>query len=155
MLPTQPPISRGNFRFVGSTIAATKDAEIIRKKHASKKLGECMKYVLILAVVLMASLTVGQEVEHAPTVAQCQADQRLWFSYLETKDSSQLPNIDVLSKWYKEMVECETVDPPNKFRYYNNEGEIESERFRRSMAFIYRHGLWEQFKAEDAAGKRP
>jgi hypothetical protein len=41
-----------------------------------------MKRISILALMFVA-VSVGQDVQHAPTVAQCQADQRLWLSKLE------------------------------------------------------------------------
>jgi hypothetical protein len=40
-----------------------------------------MKCLLVLASLILTASLVGQ-VEHAPTVAQCQADQRLWLSKL-------------------------------------------------------------------------
>ena len=115
-----------------------------------------MKHFLILAVVLGGSLTilaVGQEIKHAPTVAQCQADQRLWFSKIEG-ESSTLPKYDVLSEWAIEMGDCKTVDPVNFNKYYNLHGEIDAERALRMIDFIDRQGLRQKFLAEDAAGKR-
>jgi len=121
-----------------------------------------MKYFLILAVVMATSLTVGwganqdanQEVEHAPTVAQCQADQRLWMADLEEADSKQLPTFHVLTKWADEMTDCEKVDPDNKWGYYNTLTEIGAEKRTRLVNFLDRHGLWDKFKQEDEAGKR-
>jgi len=42
-----------------------------------------MKTLLLAATILISVPAIGQEVEHAPTVAQCQADQRLWRAKLE------------------------------------------------------------------------
>jgi hypothetical protein len=110
-----------------------------------------MKRVLILGIFVLAA--VGQEVQHAPTVAQCLADQRLWYSKVEDT-SITLPNIDTLSQWSQEMGDCEKVDPENKWKYYNTEEEIHEDERSRMTNFIARHGLWQQFKAEDTAGKR-
>jgi|HubBroStandDraft_6_1064221.scaffolds.fasta_scaffold09033_6 hypothetical protein len=40
-------------------------------------------FLLVAAVLLSASSLTSQEVEHAPTVAHCQADQKLWLAELE------------------------------------------------------------------------
>ena len=110
-------------------------------------------FLLLMLVCFLCSVSAYSQVEHAPTVAQCQADQRLWFSELEEPEP-KLPVFDVIREWSHEMRDCEKVDPENKLRYYNVEGEVEAEKVRRLAAFIDRHGLWGQFKTEDAAGKR-
>jgi len=46
-----------------------------------------VKRTLLAVAILIAVPAIGQEVEHAPTVAQCQADQRLWLSKLEGPES--------------------------------------------------------------------
>jgi hypothetical protein len=113
-----------------------------------------MKRLVLAGLVLTASL-VGQDVQHAPTVAQCQADQRLWLSKIEdTDNASALPTFDVLSKWQREMSDCKTVDPSEELKYYNTGAEIRTMQGIRLMNFIARHGLWDKFKEEDAAGKR-
>jgi hypothetical protein len=70
-----------------------------------------MKRVLILSVFVLAA--VGQDVQHAPTVAQCQADQRLWLSHLEEDDPPHLPTFNVLVSWESEMNDCRTIDSTN------------------------------------------
>jgi hypothetical protein len=109
------------------------------------------RLVLASSLILMASLA-GQ-VEHAPTVAQCQADQRLWMSRTEGP-SSQLPEYNVIVKWTAEMGDCAKVDPDNSFKYYNTEAELTAEQQIRLAHFLDRRNLWQQFIAEDAAGKR-
>jgi hypothetical protein len=110
------------------------------------------KILLVLTLILTASL-VGQ-VEHAPTVAQCQADQRLWLAKLEEGDSPRLPKYDVLLEWDREMTDCRTIDPNNKWLYYNTSAEASNIILARLVDFARRRGLWTQFEAEDEAGKR-
>jgi hypothetical protein len=113
-----------------------------------------MKTLLLAVAILIAVPTLSQ-VEHAPTVAQCQADQRLWFSKLEGPESNlDDTTIITLNDWSKEMVQCEAVDPENRFKYGNTSAESVAEKSIREMHFINRHGLYDQFIAEDAAGKR-
>jgi hypothetical protein len=57
-------------------------------------------------------------------------------------------------KWGNEMDDCEKVDSDNKWKYYNTSGEIDEEKLTRMVDFLDRHGLWAQFKDEDAVGKR-
>jgi len=105
---------------------------------------------LLLTVVITAS--VGGQVEHAPTVAQCQADQRLWRSQLD-KDASSL-KYGALRKMAEEMIACDTVDPPNHQDYYDAATIASMNIALRASAFIQRHQLWDEFLAEDTAGKR-
>jgi hypothetical protein len=66
-----------------------------------------MKFTLVLGWLILTASLVGQ-VEHSPTVAQCQADQRLWLSDLEEPHNS-LPVYAVLGQWNVEMSVCEKV----------------------------------------------
>lgn len=111
-----------------------------------------MKRLLIVGVFVVAA--VGQDVQHAPTVAQCQADQRLWISRIEKGDSSNLPKWAVISGWYTEISDCEKVDPTHKWDYYNLAAEISATQARRMYHFIKSHDMWQKFLDEDAAGKR-
>ena len=113
-----------------------------------------MKRSLILASLILTASLVGQ-VEHAPTVAQCQADQRLWLAKLEAlPPGTNLPSYTVLSLWIKEMDDCQQVDPPNQWKYYNVHGEVSDVQASRMIGFLGRQGLWSKFLAEDAAGRR-
>jgi|SRR4029077_8454721 hypothetical protein len=111
-----------------------------------------LKAIPTLAVV-MVSLSVGQ-VEHAPTVAQCQADQRLWLSKIEQGDSPALAKFDVLSQWSTEMIDCQKVDPTHSWDYNNLGWEISTTQATRMLSFIHRHDMWQKFLNEDAAGQR-
>jgi len=112
-----------------------------------------MKKFLLL-VCFLCAVSAYPQVEHAPTVAQCQADQRLWFSKIEEGDSPQLPKHEVLSGWANEMSDCLKVDPSNTIKYYNMGAEIDAVLEMRLEHFILRHQLWQEFVAEDTAGKR-
>jgi hypothetical protein len=113
-----------------------------------------MKKTLLAVVILLAVPAIGQEVEHAPTVAQCQADQRLWLSKLESSDLLKDVTHRTLNDWAEEMAKCKVVDPENHWKYYNTGAEALAEQSSRETGFIIRHGLWQQFVDEDAAGKR-
>ena len=112
-----------------------------------------MKRLLILGWLILATPFVAQ-VEHAPTVAQCQADQRLWVSKIEEGDREHLPTFDVLGKWGSEMLDCQKVDPANAWSYSNTNGEITAEQATRTLNFLVRNDQYKKFIAEDAAGKR-
>jgi hypothetical protein len=121
-------------------------------------IGEMMKRLtLILATLITASVSISGQVEHtALTVAQCQTDQRLWFTQLEdaTKGSDNLPAIDVIRAQSLEMMKCEDVDPGNRLKYYATESENVVVEKGRMEHFLDRHDMWKKFLEEDAAGKR-
>lgn len=116
--------------------------------------------ILLFAVgvsVLTVSLASGQpaqNVEHAPTVEQCQADQAYWFSKLEQTHGTNDVTYDTLQGWHREMDKCLAVDPANHWKYYNTMSESDAEVATRLMKFVNRHSLWQQFLDEDTAGKR-
>src|SRR5215831_1922665 len=108
---------------------------------------------LLLAVISFQSVH-SQEVQHAPTVEQCRADQRLWFSRLEDEGSVKDVGYKELRSWGIEMGDCERVDPDFYIRYSNTGAEIAYAILMRLEHFLYRHNLRYQFYAEDAQGKR-
>ncbi|MGA8510013.1 MAG: hypothetical protein WB762_30755 [Candidatus Sulfotelmatobacter sp.] len=112
-----------------------------------------MKRISILIVFVFVFVAVGQEIQHAPTVAQCQADQRLW-DYEFIHQSEKLPDVGVLQKWNSEMRDCMKVDPQTQLQYVFTVGEIDAETELRMMHFLQRHNMLADFKTEDAAGKR-
>jgi hypothetical protein len=112
---------------------------------------------LFLAVALIntpISFTDAQEVEHAPTAAQCQADQAVWFSTIEDSGRNQTVPYRTLNQWGLEMGQCEEVDKPNILRYQNVETEVLAVAEQREHAFLKRHDLLRQFYQEDEAGVR-
>jgi hypothetical protein len=108
----------------------------------------------VLCFLTPASRLLTQEVEHAPTVAQCQADQALWMAKLQRDHGTDDVTVKALWAWEHEMGQCMDVDRPNHSKYYNTEGEATAQESLREMDFIVRAGLRDQFFAEDAAGKR-
>jgi len=112
---------------------------------------------LAVLTVLFAFPAFAQDVKHAPTVAQCQADQRLWNSKLEDKPHQQgLADISygTLMEWIIEMGDCEEVDPENRDKYLNTGQEAITANAIRLRDFIRRRKLFEEFLKEDAAGER-
>jgi len=113
-----------------------------------------MKHFVALALFFL-TVSVTAQVEHAPTVAQCQADQRLWLAKLEALPTDTgLPDFTTLSLWSSEMDNCQRVDPINRWLYYNVHGEISDVQAARMIRFLGRQGLYSKFIAEDADGKR-
>ena len=111
-----------------------------------------MRLTLALAFIIFTTSLTGQ-VEHAPTVAQCQAVQRLWRSQIEG-DAKTTLTFDKLTDMSGEMEACYKVDPPNATKYQDTEAEDMVIQATRMSSFIQRHHMWSQFLAEDAAGKR-
>ena len=117
--------------------------------------GDEMRTLLLTILILATAPAFAQQIEHAPTVDQCQADQRLWLSRLEDDKDKLMDVTDgVLTKWAKEMRSCEAVDQTNHNRYYNTRAEIGAEQYIRLSDFVVRHNLWDKFVEEDAAGQR-
>jgi len=83
---------------------------------------------LLLSLVVTAPAVWPQEVQHAPTVEQCRADQRLWLSELEGPPGppASIGSIGYpeLLKRSDEMYACRAVDPDFEHQYYNVMGEI-------------------------------
>lgn len=114
-----------------------------------------MNFFKGLLMLTLLTASVAGQIEHAPTVAQCQADQRVWLSKLESLPiDGNLPDLRTVTKWSQEMIDCEEVDPQHRWQYYNVRGELAFVEAFRYGHFLERHGLWEKFLAEDAAGKR-
>jgi hypothetical protein len=114
-----------------------------------------MNFFKGLLMLTLLTASVAGQIEHAPTVEQCQADQRLWFSKIESHPiDGNLPDIRMLTQWSRGMLDCEEVDPQHHWQYYNVQAEIGFLEAMRYEHFLDRHGMWDKFLAEDAAGKR-
>ena len=119
-----------------------------------------MKKILLAAAVLIAVPTIGQEVKHAPTVQQCQADQSLWFSKLNEPSSTGWAHaandtsLVTFMDWQDEMSACFAVDPDNEEKYLETTKLTFIVIGARQTDFLIRHGLTRQFLDEDKSGKR-
>jgi hypothetical protein len=115
-----------------------------------------VKSLILIAAILIAYPAFGQEIKHAPTVAQCQADQRLWAAKLEQPHGQVVTAVpySTLMEWLREMGDCEDIDPAQHDLYMNTSGEAITAMASRLREFVYRHKMWEQFLKEDAAGTR-
>jgi hypothetical protein len=118
-----------------------------------------IKRTFLAVATLIAVPALGQEVEHAPTVAQCQADQALWTSRLvePTKgweDTVKDTPMKTVVTWGKEMSACSVVDPQNATKYNRTAEYTLLVLGARQADFLRRHDLMGQFWIEDAAGQR-
>lgn len=110
--------------------------------------------LLALAALVFVTAAWSQEVKHAPSIAQCRADQRLWFSKITDSDSLRATSILQLEGWTTVMNDCKEVDADNVRPYLDVITLIKGEEAVRLINFVSRHHLTDQFLAEDAAGKR-
>lgn len=124
-----------------------------------------MKVILFMAAILIAHPVFGQEIQHAPTVAQCQADQRLWQSqaseYFHTAKIPDVKNTVVLNLTAiellarsMEMSDCYKVDSENVKMYSLTQCTYAQLFSERATNYLKRHDLMKQFFDEDAAGTR-
>ena len=124
-----------------------------------------MKFATAILFAAIAATAHAQEVQHAPTVAQCQADAALWQSqsgdFFRAHKSHDAKNTAVASLTAKEllarsieMADCLTVDSGHDEDY----SMVQSTYFElfgdRMNNFMKRHNLMEQFFKEDEAGRR-
>ena len=111
-----------------------------------------MKSLWPSLLILFVSLTTdvnAQEVKHAPTVAQCQADGRLW---LKEAERSGL-DYETMEARARAMLDCESVDPANQRTYSNVGTTLIIDQAKRVRHFLFRHGLYDQFIKEDREGE--
>jgi len=109
--------------------------------------------ILLTALVLLFSVSSStQEVEHAPTAAQCQADERVWSK--QFYESPAVPTLKTLRAWQNELHICRTVDAGHRNSYHEFFVEIMAGEDGRAMNFLIRHDLDSKFMEEDAAGQR-
>ena len=52
------------------------------------------------------------------------------------------------------MMQCRDVDPANRQKYFDVASGAVAERANRETNYLVRHGFYQQFLAEDVAGKR-
>lgn len=130
-----------------------------------------MRKVLALGLLLISSAHIVLAQQHAPTVAQCQADAALWGNdhvkaeYISAEtahlkagtpnptDIAKLPLDEIVAR-QNEMGNCFSVDEKNYKRYSEAQAFYTSVFADRVINFVTRHGLWDQLKAEDSKGIR-
>ena len=110
--------------------------------------------IAFAALTLLVGTPLAQQPQHATTVEQCRADQRLWLSRLEANNGARDITVGTLIDWQIEMDDCSAVDPTNSHAYDRTGCEIMAAKDLRRMHFLERHNLMKQFVDEDAAGER-
>src|SRR5215469_18694896 len=124
-----------------------------------------MNKLWLLLVIAVPLQLIHAQVQHAPTVERCRADQTLWFSKLsddakaEEAEGLREPvthsiSFQQLNFWSLEMHDCARIDPKSNDLYYKTSGDAVGTANNRLVHFLYRHNLLSQFLAEDAQGKR-
>lgn len=92
--------------------------------------------------------------DHAPTVEQCRADQRLWAARMEDNTNIGSLSAKELNTFSGEMNDCVAVDSERENAYNLQAAMFRLEIEKRLTDFLVRHDLMQQFAAEDKAGKR-
>jgi hypothetical protein len=114
-----------------------------------------MKFVILIALVWPFAGVAQEpqpEAKHAPTVAQCKADQAVWSHELEGGAQGSKTEFMVLRFWPQEMSDCAQVDPSNSDKYLVLSAEAAATMARREFDFLKRHDLFAKFVEEDRQG---
>jgi hypothetical protein len=121
------------------------------------------------SILFPSAACFGQE--HAPTVAQCQADYVVWYDIAEVTDfynaetefiRNKVPNRTVLNKLpietvlqrAAEMGVCRRVDSVQKSNYDDAAALYHGIELARMSDFIERHNLFNKFVLDDKFGLR-
>jgi len=118
-----------------------------------------MKTLVATTLMLFLSLPAFTQ-EHAPLPAQCVADANLW-SHVNKEALDKL-SFTELGARASEMSLCANSGAPDPQisgnslidNYATLWSAYQLKQGQRVMTYLVRHGLKEQFLAEDAAGKR-
>ena len=114
-----------------------------------------MKLNVTLCIFLLSLATSLFAQDHAPTVEQCRADERLWSTQLtENPEIIKSLRHDQLNDRTLEMANCAAVDRDRQSVYAETAARFNMKLMVRLLDFIKRHKLLDQFMAEDAAGQR-
>lgn len=112
-----------------------------------------MKTTICVFLLSLVTSVFGQD--HAPTVEQCRADQHLWSDQLQNdRDEISKLSFRQITGRSEEMADCISVDRERAMHYSIAVAGFSEHLMSRMYNFIKRHELLDQFKAEDAAGKR-
>ena len=118
-----------------------------------------MKILLTaIFVLILAGVAGAQQVEHAPTVEQCRADNAVWWDKVTADAPDYATTVKestaIIRLWSKELGLCAVVDPTKANNYFETNEKIALIIGSRRRHFIERHGLEDKFRSEDAAGLR-
>jgi hypothetical protein len=114
-----------------------------------------MKLNVTLCVFLLSLITSLFGQDHAPTVEQCRADQRLWAAQLDgSPETVSSLTYYQLNDRMAEMADCVAIDDVRAVLYSETGARFNMRQMVRLRDFVKRHELYDQFIAEDAAGKR-
>ena len=108
---------------------------------------------MIASVLLLASVATGQNAKHATAVEQCRADRRLWTVAIEDH-SYRRETINTIEERTLELTKCAGVDLEYEMAYLDAAMHYSIAEGNRLRSFLKRHHLVDQFKDEDASGKR-
>src|SRR6516164_6251296 len=97
-----------------------------------------MKRLWLLLVIAVPLQFIHAQAQHAPTVEQCRADQKLLLSKLNSNERT-LVSYKEMDGWFLEMQNCISVDPENQLRYYNTMSETSAMLNMRMQSYLKRH----------------
>ncbi len=114
-----------------------------------------LKCFIVSSAILLFFPAISLAQDHAPTVEQCRADQRLWSEQFDSRpeEVSKLSFRKLIVRG-KEMTDCAVVDEEQIRAYNRTADSVQVEAGSRLLNFVTRHNLMAQFIAEDNAGKR-
>jgi hypothetical protein len=116
------------------------------------------RYIAFGTLLLVLASTTSPQINHAPTVEQCRADQALWTAELQASGGENKETFGVWTGRMQEMTDCFTVDSDKQSSpvngYQSLTDLIVRVMLKRQIRFIARHGLMQQFQSEDEAGAR-
>lgn len=114
-----------------------------------------MKYVLMF-LLLVTTVAMGQDIQHAPTIEQCRADLAVWSN--QTKQIEDKLPVRELAERESEMLDCAYVLEsayPSESKLADQQGMVYGLIIgTRASHFLKRHNIWTQFNNEDAKGAR-
>jgi hypothetical protein len=116
------------------------------------------RYLAIGMLLLIFATASSPQMARTVAIDQCRADQVRWATELQALGGSEKEPFDVLVAALGQMTHCYSLDaetrdsPVNGYLFTNN--FIVRVLSERQSRFLVRHGLVQQFEAEDAAGAR-
>jgi hypothetical protein len=124
----------------------------------------CFRLGVLAASMIMLIAAAGAEDPPTP-LKQCRIDLSTYtklgpltnpsFAQIKAqKDYLRSLRLSEISHRFKEMGDCMEADPQNELGYAHVSSLLQQEETSRYVNFLLRHGLWDQFVAEDAQGKR-